>query len=116
MFSIRVVAVASALLILNLLRPAAARPSVQNANFATLSIAQRSQLLVRQVIARYLALSHQRRSSPGVSSISPELAKSKELVYVSSDYDLNIYSSAGKSLGVIAAPDGGDFGNGVAVD
>jgi hypothetical protein len=115
-FTIRLVAIASALILLNPLQPATAQPSGQSVNVGRSSVAKRSQLLVRQVIARYLALSHHRRSSRGVSWISPELAKTKELVYVSSDYDLNIYSSSGKSLGIIAAPSTGDFGNGVAVD
>lgn len=116
MLTIRFVAVAAVLVLLNVLQPATAQSSAQNANAGRSSVAERSQMLVRDVIARYLALSHKRRSRNGVSWISPELAKTKELVYVSSAYALNIYSPSGKSLGMIAAPSAGDFGNGVAVD
>jgi hypothetical protein len=115
-FTIRFVAVAAVLVLLNVLQPATAQSSAQNARVGRSSVAERSQMLVRDVIARYLALSHKRRSRNGVSWISPELAKTKELVYVSSAYALNIYSPSGKSLGVITAPSTGDFGDGVAVD
>jgi hypothetical protein len=70
----------------------------------------------RTAIERYLATVREHRFSNVKTWVSAQLAKTSELIYISSSGALNIYSPSGQSLGAIAAPSNGNFGNGVAVD
>jgi len=101
--AIRLLAVCAAFLLFGVLPPAVAQSS-SRPNAA------------KAAIERYLAAVRQHRHGTAVSWISPQLATTKELVYVAWLTTMNIYSASGKSLGVIAVPYGGNFGNGVAVD
>jgi hypothetical protein len=103
MFAIRLVAISAAFLLFGFFPPVTAQSyAPSNAPKAA--------------IERYLEATRQHRSSRTVSWISPQLAKTKELVYVSSLTSLSIYSSTGQLLGVIAVTYGGNFGYGIAVD
>ncbi|HEY1429457.1 MAG TPA: hypothetical protein VGF18_07780 [Candidatus Tumulicola sp.] len=95
--------VASASLLSIVLVPATAQPAAKPS-------------AAKAFIERYLANVHAHNFRRVTSWVSPQLANAGELIYVSSSASLSIYSPDGDSLGVIAAPSGGNFGNGVAVD
>jgi hypothetical protein len=100
---IRVVAVCAASLLFSFLPPATAQSSARPD-------------AARAGIERYLAAVRQHRSSGAVSWISPQLAKTRDLIYVSSLASLSIHSPTGALLGSIAVAPGGNFGDGVAID
>jgi hypothetical protein len=101
--AIRLLAVCAAFLLFGILPPAMAQSSSRPS-------------AAKAAIERYLAAVRQHRHGTAISWISPKLAMTKELVYVAWLTTITIYSKSGKSLGVIAVPYGGNFGNGVAVD